>query len=291
MKTNRTAVSRLPVCLALAVWFLGSFAAALVAQQPRSRSIRASDMSQAQLPDNAAPNTYGPPNTYGTPNTYGYAEQHGDYPEADSGEHPFGAAFDEPQPAPDGRYTGRGEPLKVGSWPNRPLSAGAFIGNLWGQELVPGQFDQGAGLFGGFRTGWDFDYYWGGEFRIGFAQTAVTDELNGDEWNDHIWLADFNLLYYPWGDSRWRPYFTWGMGGAGFNFHQNDGLGFNDVVFSMPWGVGVKYRLRDWLVARFDLMDNVAFAGAGLETMHNYSLSGGLEYRFGGNTPSYWPWR
>ena len=59
----------------------------------------------------------------------------------------------------------------------------------------------------------------------------------------------------------------------------------------MPFGFGLKVRcIRDWLALRLEMLDNVAFGSAGLDTMHNITLTGGVEVRFGGPRKSYWPW-
>ena len=43
-------------------------------------------------------------------------------------------------------------------------------------------------------------------------------------------------------------------------------------------------------MARFDVIDNLAFASGPLDTMNNISLTFSVEVRFGGVRRSYWPW-
>ena len=61
-------------------------------------------------------------------------------------------------------------------------------------------------------------------------------------------------------------------------------------LFTIPFGMGLKYQLREYLVARVEVLDNWAMAGRTLDTMHNVSGTVGLEFRFGGRRKSYWPW-
>ena len=96
-----------------------------------------------------------------------------------------------------------------------------------------------AGYFGGYRLGWDCDYYWGCELRAGFATMPEWDSTRAkiaqkqadtlaglapdDPWRDrydrrrdvdvNVW--DASLLYYPWGDSTWRPYALVGLARRG----------------------------------------------------------------------------
>ena len=59
---------------------------------------------------------------------------------------------------------------------------------------------------------------------------------------------------------------------------------------AMPIGIGLKYRLHDWLTLRADVTDNLAFGSSGLATMNNFSFTTGMEFRFGGYHKNYWPW-
>ena len=49
----------------------------------------------------------------------------------------------------------------------------------------------------------------------------------------------------------------------------------------------MKYYFKKWLAVRFDAMDNFAISGSGLDTMHNLSLTGGVEVHFGGRQVHY----
>jgi len=191
------------------------------------------------------------------------------------------------------RSQGKGEPLIAASWLNRPYYAGFFIGALNGDTLIPGEINQSIGFFGGLRLGWDYDPYWGIETRLGFSELGLDfiDEPSVDGLATDFLVWDASLVYFPWGDSRWRPYGTVGIGLVDYDFLDANGLRHSDAVIGVPWGIGLKYRQTDWIALRFDFLDNVAFGGkAGFETMNNLSLTAGLEFRFGGTRKSYFPW-
>ncbi|MDZ4818247.1 MAG: hypothetical protein SGJ20_04655 [Planctomycetota bacterium] len=198
------------------------------------------------------------------------------------------------EPVPYGRFEGRGEPLIGASWQNRPFFAGVFIGGFDGDTLVDGEINQGVGFMSGIRLGWDYDTYWGVETRLAFVETGL-DFLNApwiDSTGNQVILWDGSLVYYPWGDSRWRPYIQAGVGLLDNDFVDNVGFRRSEAVLSVPWGFGLKYRQTDWITMRLDFTDNVAFGGkAGyVSMMNNLSLSGGVEFRLGGVRKSYYPW-
>ncbi len=191
------------------------------------------------------------------------------------------------------RFTGPGRPLLRGSWMNRPWSLSWYFGGMFAQGLVPNEVNQGSGGFGGVRLGWDFDYYMGAEMRVGQAKPSIDYPVPSVRVRDNsravVW--DFSFLYYPWGDAKWRPYALFGLGVAQFDYRDQNDRHFNQLLFGLPWGVGMKYRWDDRLALRVELLDNVAFGSSGgLTTMNNVSLTGGAEFRFGGARRSYWPW-
>ena len=61
-------------------------------------------------------------------------------------------------------------------------------------------------------------------------------------------------------------------------------------LFTIPFGVGVKHYCRPGLALRTSLMDNLSIGSQGLETMHNLSLSVGVEVHFGGPRQTYFPY-
>jgi len=193
-------------------------------------------------------------------------------------------------PDDPGRHIGLGEPLVGTSWRNRPFHAGWLWGTLYGDPLIPGRVDQGEGTLGGYRLGWDFDHYWGTEARIAFSHVRLDDGPGGTTRTGATQLWDAHLLYYPWGDSRWRPFTSVGLGQANFRFRDDRGQAINDSVFAFPVGGGIKYLYRKWLALRFSVMDNIAVGAHNVATQHNVSVTGGVEIRLGGSRTSYYPY-
>lgn len=168
-------------------------------------------------------------------------------------------------------------PEPNGNWNNEPVHFDTFLGFLDDRAA------QNTGVLGGFRLGWDYDTYWGVETRLAF--TSLQEDTGP------VVLWDESLLYYPWGDSRVRPYFTLGLGLNEFKIvDPGDDLHHRQNLVDMPFGFGFKYRLHEWLVLRFDVLDNLAFGSGGLGTQNNFSFTTGFEYRFGGSHFNYWPW-
>ncbi len=191
----------------------------------------------------------------------------------------------------DPRHIGKGRPLMGTSWLNRPFHADWFAGALFGDNLIGGRVDQGNDLFGGYRLGWDMDHYWGGEVRFGWSAPELVgpqDQPLGQ--TGDVFVGDINLLYYPWGDARWRPYLLMGAGVANFSFMDENGVHYDTTLVGMPVGGGLKYALRQWLALRAELLDNMAFGNHGIEAQHNVSLTLGVEVHWGAITRSYWPW-
>jgi hypothetical protein len=201
-----------------------------------------------------------------------------------------------PEPLHDGLFDGHlqrqyAEPLIGGSWCNRPYHFDLWIGGVKGTDIIPGHVAQNAGVIGGGRFGWDYDTYWGLESRLGFAGIQDTAESTPPlESNDKAILWDTSLLYYPWGDSRVRPYFGVGLGIANFQFTDDQFMDHSRTLVEIPFGGGIKYRMHQWLVLRADLTDNLAIGSGKIATMNNISFTTGVEFYFGGDHLSYWPW-
>ena len=161
-----------------------------------------------------------------------------------------------------------------------------------GDDAIDGILGQEAGFFVGGRLGWDYDYYWGVESRLGYAWMSLFDRkhpnVNLGDGNIIDW--DMHLLYYPWGDSRWRPFVFVGTGISQFDTFGARPALYNATLFEVPFGLGLKYHLNQWLAWRFDVTDNFVFGTGSLDNMHNISFDAGLEYHFGGHHRNYWPW-
>jgi hypothetical protein len=191
----------------------------------------------------------------------------------------------------DSRAIGWGSPLQKTSWLNRPYSAGWFAGGISGPPLITGQVNQRGGFFGGYRAGWDYDYFWGLEARLAGSEIGLSQNPSSASPGTAGYLVlDASLHWYPWGDAAWRPYASLGLGLANIAFYNATQNRFDRTLLGLPLGVGLKYRFTDWFTLRADLMDNVAFGGGVVNTLNEFSLSGGVEVRFGGVRRSYWPW-
>jgi hypothetical protein len=189
-----------------------------------------------------------------------------------------------------GRFVNKSEPLLYSSWLNRPYYVDWFVGPVM-TDSPADSVGITNDLLGGFRIGWDFDYYWGVEWRLGWASPNITVPGSSDEINGRYFIGDVDFVYYPWGDTRVRPYFQIGLGVTEFRSLHDDGTGIEATMLSMPFGVGVMFPQTHWLAWRLDIIDNLAFGGDGVDTMNNISFTAGMEMRFGARPKSYWPWR
>lgn len=200
------------------------------------------------------------------------------------------------------------------SWQRRPLSVTWFMGAVSGSPMVNDWLREGSGMMGALALGWDFDDYWGTECRIGVGTPELHDSdsalqarqlLYGASqiaWPNPDWttyrggrqgdLTQFsvNALAYPWGDAPWRPYFYTGVGATIVSADDALGKRYNTTMFTMPLGAGLKYHWTDFMALRLEAADNIAFSNGGLNTLHNFTVFGAVEVRFGGSRKAYWPW-
>ncbi len=175
------------------------------------------------------------------------------------------------------------------SWRARKFSTGYSLGVMDGDHLVRGRLDQGTGLTFSKRWGWDFADYWGAESRFLEASLPIIDITGHMQTHTgHMLLNDTSLLLYPWGDTRLRPFLSFGVGLAYFNFDDIGGRQ-NKFVVDLPAGFGCKYYWNESLTIRADITDNLVLAGQGLSTTNNASFTFGVEVRFG-SLRGLWPW-
>ena len=52
--------------------------------------------------------------------------------------------------------------------------------------------------------------------------------------------------------------------------------------------MGIKYYFTNWMALRLDIADNLAFGDAGADSMQNFSITAGTEFRFGGSRRNYY---
>ncbi|RMG03814.1 MAG: hypothetical protein D6741_01890 [Planctomycetota bacterium] len=184
------------------------------------------------------------------------------------------------------------------TWLHRPFSLGWYAGFVHGTPLVDDWLAEGAGFWGGYRLGWDYDAHWGAETRLGLGSVRVWDSAAAkaeqtstayDKRDSWLWQWDLVLLYYQRDVDPWRPYLLWGVGLAGMKVTDRLDEDYSGTYFAMPIGLGVKFRRQRWLAFRVEFVDNIVFPND-LNTTHHWSLNAGLEYRFGGSRRTYWPW-
>ncbi len=184
------------------------------------------------------------------------------------------------------RYSGWGPRLTETSWLARPLFIGAWGGMANGGPLIHGRVDQATTSIVGFEYGWDYDHRWGLEKRASFLPLRVSDvNLPTPSRSGHAEVGEYRLLYYPWGDTRWRPYVEAAPGLAGLHFRDDQGHSFHRAVFAASYGLGLKYLIGERWVWRMECADIVIPGNGELSTVHNFTVNSGLELRFG------WPKR
>ena len=191
---------------------------------------------------------------------------------------------DQVVPVPRGRYQLKGSPLRTTSWRNRPLYAAVLLGTALGDELIPGHVEQHSTFMGGLWLGHDFSHYWGGEMRLAMAYPAISTVGNstGPTGRQEWW--DMQILAYPWGDTRFRPYYKFGAGITGVHFQDEQGTYYNRGLATLPLGFGAKYLWRKHIAVRLDVTDTIAFGSGAVRTMHQWSILLGFEARFGSGT-------
>jgi hypothetical protein len=196
-------------------------------------------------------------------------------------------------PPPQGRYRPWGTPLHHTTWLHRRYSFAFLAGELFPGNPVGGRIEGQPGYVATFRFGWDFEHYWGLELRVGTSSFGLRDSTTLVPPSDlKMFQADMNLMYYPWGDTRWRPYATLGLGVANIAYNYGDGSGVNATAGALPFGFGLKYRHNERWVLRAEVLDYYTFQSSrGADAMSNLMVSAGVEYRIGwGVRRTYWPW-
>jgi hypothetical protein len=192
-----------------------------------------------------------------------------------------------------GRNVGRGRPLTHSSWRNRPYHVDWFLGGMLNSSLIRNRVQQNNSTFAGLRIGWDFDHYWGTGWRFGWSDPNIDYRVHGNSENasSRLFLSDLDLLYYPWGDSKIRPYVLLGLGFTRVNFLDENHIHHGTSLLTMPYGAGLQFPQWPWLIWRFEILDNLAFGADQVETLANVSFTLGMELRLGARPASYWPWR
>ncbi len=190
-----------------------------------------------------------------------------------------------------GRNAGLGIPLVGTSWLNRPYYLGGEIGTIWLTRPVNDDLTTDIDMFGGVFGGCDWDYYWGTELALHRATPELINENARDaDRGDRLMELTASLMYYPWGDALFRPYWRCGIGATEIDYPTDAGHRRDEELWTIPVGVGLKYPVRRWLAARAEFADQLALGNHGVATQHDLTLTFGLEWRFGAHPQSYWPW-
>lgn len=158
----------------------------------------------------------------------------------------------------------------------RPWHAGFLVGTMNGDNLT-GEVDQATDWFDGLRIGNDFSPHWGWEVRTAFFSPDLTYADGLQQGMAKDWFVDLNVLNYPWGDTRLRPFWSIGLGGALVKFTNEDSLEIRDWLVDLPLSIGCKYHWKPWLVVRGELTDTILFGNENIDTQNNLSLSVGAE--------------
>jgi hypothetical protein len=191
----------------------------------------------------------------------------------------------------NGRNVGMGIPLTGTSWLNRPYYLGGDIGTVWLTRPINNDLTNDIDVFGGIFGGCDWDYYWGTELAVNRATPEIINEKARDaKRGDRLMEETVSLMYYPWGDSLFRPYWRVGMGATEVDYPTDQGHRRDETLWTFPIGVGLKYPIRRFLAARAEFTDQLALGNDGVATQHDLTLTFGLEWRFGVHPRSYWPW-
>ncbi len=204
---------------------------------------------------------------------------------------------------PEERFRGIPAPLVRESWRHRPLSLGALFGFIEGGALIEDWVEQDTGVIAGFRIGWDHQNYWGLEMRFAWASLDTYNGWRAEQaagypnaqaiypgGSNDMFFWDTNLLWYPTGDTRWRPFLAAGLGLATVDFADALGTQWSDTMFALPLSLGLKYRCTDRVALRLEATENLLFGSRPIGSVQNLSVTGGVEWRFGGSRRAYWPW-
>jgi len=191
----------------------------------------------------------------------------------------------------NGRNVEMGVPFVGTSWLNRPYYVGVDYATLWITQPPLDNVSNDVDLYGGLYAGCELDYYWGAELSV---QRATPELVNSQSPSaargDRMMMWTANLMYYPWGDAWFRPYWRCGIGGMEIDFPNDAGIRLDETLWAFPIGIGIKFPLERWLTARAEFADQIGIGNAGIATQHDLTFSFALEWRFGARPRSYWPW-
>jgi len=180
------------------------------------------------------------------------------------------------------------------SWLRAPLGIEKFTGIINTDEPIHHQIHNGLGDLFGIRAAWDFAPRLGLEQRLGYVRSTLNDTLHPFlPSHENFWFCDTNLMIYPRGDTRFRPFAMVGLGLVNVGFIDDRSVSWNQTLLTFPFGVGLKYRIDDRNALRIDVSDTVVYGSAaggdGAGTMHNVAVLFAYQRRFGWPHKNYFP--
>jgi hypothetical protein len=176
---------------------------------------------------------------------------------------------------------GIGGPLTSGGWRAQPFSISGFGGATNGGPIICGRVDELPSAYAGVNFGWDYDHFWGIEKRLGFGALNLTTPQHQRLDPGLSVTGEYRFMYYPLGDTRWRPFVTAGLGWSDFYFFDDFHHRHIDTLILFPYGVGLKYLWNDRWALRIDLIDELTLSSTRTSTFHYVALTAGLEFRYG----------
>jgi len=187
------------------------------------------------------------------------------------------------------RWSGSGSPLTGTSWLNRPYEIGIDTGAFIMTKGVSSNNRRNNDLMLATHVGWDWEHYWGTQFRIAYTTPELSSSVgDAQRHSNSLLMYDVTMLYYPWGDSRVRPYYRFGLGLTDLSFTNPAGNREDETLLTAPVGVGIKYQTKRWMALRAEAVDHIVFAQNNAAPMQNLTLTFGVEWRFGGRPSRSW---
>lgn len=187
------------------------------------------------------------------------------------------------------RWSGSGSPLTGTSWLNRPYEFGIETGAFLMTRSVSSNTRENNDVLLATHIGWDWEHYWGTQFRVAYTTPELSSSVgDAQRHSNTLLMYDLTMLYYPWGDSRVRPYYRFGVGLTDLSFTNPAGNREDETLFTVPIGVGIKYQTKRWMALRAEAVDHIVFAQNSASSMQNWTLTFGLEWRFGGRPSRSW---
>ncbi|GEM_PF-5299987 len=182
-------------------------------------------------------------------------------------------------------------PVVSEPWEQRPWEASFRAAALWGDNIVGRELRLETDALWEFSLSRRWKPYWTWELRWAWSQPDVATYTGVKLPRADVILFDLAARRTVFQSQHWRWSLLLGVGGATFSFADEAGVPRDQTVWQFPLGLGMEYRWDDHLSLSMQLRNHMVLGGGhGLETMHLVSLGLGLEYRFGGSVPSYWPW-